>query len=161
MSGDTVLAAVPPSLLDQRLPIHGWPGEFIPLAERTGLMGPLTHYVLDAAVRQCRDWRLGGVELSVAVNVSARRLLDLGFPDEVADLPAWQVPAPWLVLELTESAIMADPDRALEPNGSTVVTRRQDSRELQAIAVLSAEVRALAEWSYSVNRESKPQRPSH
>jgi EAL domain-containing protein (putative c-di-GMP-specific phosphodiesterase class I) len=98
-------------------PTHGLvpPGEFILLAERTGLIGPLTHYVLDAALRQCRAWRLGGHELSVAVNVSARRLLDLEFADQVASLlTAWEVPARLLVVEITESTIMVDPGRALE-----------------------------------------------
>jgi diguanylate cyclase len=98
-------------------PTHGLipPGEFIPLAERTGLIAPLTHYVLDAALHQCRDWLRAGHELSVAVNVSARRLLDLAFPDEVAGLlAAWEVPAQLLVLELTESTIMADPAHALQ-----------------------------------------------
>ena len=98
-------------------PDHGLvpPGEFIPLAERTGLITPLTHYVLDEALRQCRQWHDAGHELTVAVNVSARRLLDLQFPDEVADLLArHQVPTRLLVVELTESTIMADPVHALE-----------------------------------------------
>jgi len=98
-------------------PDHGLipPAEFIPLAERTGLIGPLTHFVLDAALRQSQQWRQAGHELAVAVNVSARRLLDLEFPDEVAALlTTWQVPARLLVVEITESTIMADPDRALE-----------------------------------------------
>jgi len=98
-------------------PEHGLipPGEFIPLAERTGLIGPLTHYVLDAALRQCRQWQQTGHELSVAVNISARRLLDLDFPDEVAGLLAsLEVPARLLVVEITESAIMADPTHALQ-----------------------------------------------
>jgi diguanylate cyclase (GGDEF)-like protein len=98
-------------------PTHGLvpPAEFIPLAERTGLITPLTHYVLDAALRQCRRWQQAGHELSVAVNVSARRLLDLAFPDEVAGLLAhWEVPARLLVVEITESTIMADPQHALE-----------------------------------------------
>jgi diguanylate cyclase len=98
-------------------PDHGLipPGDFIPLAERTGLIGPLTHYVLDAALRQCQQWRQAGHELAVAVNISARRLLDVEFPDEVASLLArWEVPARLLVVEITESTIMADPDRALE-----------------------------------------------
>ena len=98
-------------------PIHGLllPGEFIPLAERTGLIGPLTSYVLDAALRQCSDWRQAGHELAVAVNVSARSLLDLDFPDQVAGLLArWEVPARLLVVEITESTIMADPTHALE-----------------------------------------------
>jgi predicted signal transduction protein with EAL and GGDEF domain len=94
------------------------PNDFIPLAERTGLIGPLTHYVLDAALRQCRDWLQGGHELPVAVNVSARRLLDLKFPDEVATLLArWEIPAWMLVIEITESTIMADPAHALEVLG--------------------------------------------
>jgi diguanylate cyclase (GGDEF)-like protein len=98
-------------------PEHGLlpPAEFIPLAERTGLIGPLTHYVLDAALRECRSWQQNGNEVSVAVNVSARRLLDLTFPDEVAELLATRgVPARLLVVEITESTIMADPTRALE-----------------------------------------------
>jgi diguanylate cyclase (GGDEF)-like protein len=98
-------------------PTHGLipPGEFIPLAERTGLITPLTHYVLDAAVRQCRAWRRAGHELAVAVNVSARRLLDLAFPDEVAaTLATWEVPARLLVVEITESTIMADPTHAIQ-----------------------------------------------
>jgi diguanylate cyclase len=98
-------------------PDHGLipPAEFIPLAEHTGLIGPLTHYVLDQALRQCHQWRQDGHELAVAVNVSARRLLDLAFPDEVAGLLAhWRVPARLLVVEITESTIMADPTHALE-----------------------------------------------
>jgi diguanylate cyclase len=98
-------------------PVRGLvpPDEFIPLAERTGLISPLTHYVLDEALRQCHQWRDAGHELSVAVNVSARRLLDLSFPDEVGELLArHQVPAALLVIELTESTIMADPAHALE-----------------------------------------------
>jgi len=91
------------------------PDEFIPLAERTGLIGPLTHYVLDEALRQGRQWSDAGHDLSVAVNVSARRLLDLQFPHEVAALLArHQVPAERLVIELTESTIMADPVHALD-----------------------------------------------
>jgi diguanylate cyclase len=98
-------------------PEHGLlpPGEFIPLAERTGLIGPLTHYVLDAALQQCHQWRQAGHELPVAVNVSARRLLDLDFPDEVAGLlTRWRVPARLLVVEITESTIMADPTHAIQ-----------------------------------------------
>jgi diguanylate cyclase len=105
------------ALVRWRHPEHGLvpPDEFIPLAERTGLIVPLTHYVLDEALRQGRQWSDAGHELSVAVNVSARRLLDLGFPDEVAALlDRHQVPAELLVIELTESTIMADPVHALD-----------------------------------------------
>jgi diguanylate cyclase (GGDEF)-like protein len=98
-------------------PKHGLipPKDFIPLAECTGLIGPLTNYVLDAALRQCRDWRQAGHELAIAVNVSARSLLDLDFPDQIAGLLArWDLPARLLVVEITESTIMADPTQALE-----------------------------------------------
>jgi len=98
-------------------PEHGLlpPAEFIPLIERTGLMQPMTHYVLNAALRQSHEWQRAGHEVSVAVNVSPRRLLDLTFPDEVAALLAtWDVPATRLVIEITESTIMADPVHALQ-----------------------------------------------
>jgi diguanylate cyclase len=98
-------------------PAHGLlgPGEFVPLAERTGLIHPLTRWVLDAALRQAAEWRQAGHDLSMSVNVSTRSLLDREFPDQVADrLTAWQVPATSLVLEVTESAVMADPALALE-----------------------------------------------
>jgi diguanylate cyclase len=98
-------------------PEHGLipPNDFIPLAERTGLISPLTTYVLDAALRQCHQWRQAGHELAIAVNVSARSLLDLAFPNQVASLLArWEVPARLLMVEITESTIMADPTHALE-----------------------------------------------
>jgi diguanylate cyclase (GGDEF)-like protein len=101
-------------------PEHGLlgPGEFIPLAERTGLIHPLTRWVLDAALDQAARWRHAGLGLSVAVNVSTRCLLDLAFPDQVAgQLASWQVPPELLLLEVTESAVMADPERALEVLG--------------------------------------------
>jgi EAL domain-containing protein (putative c-di-GMP-specific phosphodiesterase class I) len=89
------------------------PGDFIPLVERTPLIRPLTRYVLDAALQQCARWRDAGRFLAVAVNVSARNLLDEHFVDEVQELLAhWRVPASCLQLEVTETAIMADPDRA-------------------------------------------------
>jgi EAL domain-containing protein (putative c-di-GMP-specific phosphodiesterase class I) len=94
------------------------PGEFIPLAERTGLIHPLTRWVLDAALRQAAEWHRGGHRLSIAVNVSTRCLLDPSFPDQVTErLAAWEVPAGSLMLEVTESAVMADPARALDVLG--------------------------------------------
>jgi diguanylate cyclase (GGDEF)-like protein len=111
----TVLGAE--ALVRWQHPEHGLipPDEFISLAEQTGLINPLTRFVLDAALQQCRSWLLAGHELSVAVNVSTHRLLDLSLPDEIADMLArWQVPARLLTLEITESAIMTDPDRAMQ-----------------------------------------------
>jgi diguanylate cyclase (GGDEF)-like protein len=98
-------------------PEHGLlgPNEFVPLAETTGLIRPLTSYVLETALRECRTWPDAGRDLSVAVNVSPRCLLDLGLPTEIAGLLAKYTIAPHrLVLEITESAIMSDPNRALE-----------------------------------------------
>ncbi len=97
-------------------PEHGLipPDEFIPLAEHTGLINPLTRLVLDTALRQCRTWLDDGHQLGIAVNVSAHGLLDLDLPGEVADrLRRRQVPAHLLTIEITETAIMTDPDRAL------------------------------------------------
>jgi diguanylate cyclase (GGDEF)-like protein len=89
------------------------PGDFIPLAERTPLIRPLTRHVVDAALAQCARWRDAGRYLTVAVNISARNLLDEHFVDEVQELLVrWRVPASCLELEVTESAIMADPERA-------------------------------------------------
>jgi diguanylate cyclase len=101
-------------------PEHGLlgPGEFIPLAERTGLIHPLTRWVLAAALDQAARWQRAGLHLSVAVNISTRCLLDPTFPDQVASqLTAWQLPSKLLLLEITESAVMADPARALEVLG--------------------------------------------
>ena len=94
------------------------PGEFIPVAEHTGLIKPLTAWVLATALRQCRQWldeahARGWDELSMAINLSTRSLLDDGFPEEVsAALDRWDVPAHLFELEITESAIMTDPLRA-------------------------------------------------
>jgi diguanylate cyclase (GGDEF)-like protein len=89
------------------------PDQFIPLAERTGLIRELTHSVIDAALRQLAAWQELGLELSVAVNVSARDLLDLELPAIVARLlEKHQLAAERLELELTESVILADPMRA-------------------------------------------------
>ena len=91
------------------------PDEFIVLAEATGLIRPLTSYVLESALRERQRWLADGHDLSVAVNVSARCLLDLKFPFDVAAMLSDSgAPSERLVLEITESAIMNDPPRALE-----------------------------------------------
>jgi diguanylate cyclase len=70
--------------------------------------------VLDRALQQCRSWLRAGHDIPIAVNISTHRLLDLHFPAEVSNqLSRWQVPAQLLTLEITESAIMADPERAM------------------------------------------------
>jgi EAL domain-containing protein (putative c-di-GMP-specific phosphodiesterase class I) len=91
-----------------------YPDEFIPLAQHTGLIRPLTLKVLQLALTQCRSWRDEGLELSVAVNLAMRNLLDAQLPDEVVRmLASLKLPADVLELEITESTIMADPMRAL------------------------------------------------
>ena len=90
-----------------------YPDSFIPAAEHTGLIGPFTSYVLDAALAQAAIWAEGGMPLTVSVNLSGRNLLDEHLPTEVSDLlAAYGVPASLLELEVTESAIMLDPVRA-------------------------------------------------
>jgi diguanylate cyclase (GGDEF)-like protein len=103
------------ALIRWRHPRYGLvlPDDFIPIAERTGLINPLTRYVLDAALTQARAWVDSGRPVPIAVNLSARNLHDEHFAELVADLlTAHVVPAELLELEVTESAIMIDPDRA-------------------------------------------------
>jgi diguanylate cyclase (GGDEF)-like protein len=91
------------------------PGDFIPLAELTTLIKPLTFHVLNRALEQCRRWEREGRTIPVAVNVSARNLLDPDFADAVAAcLERAGVPASRLELEITETALMANPARAME-----------------------------------------------
>jgi diguanylate cyclase len=91
------------------------PMEFIPLAEQTALMRPLTLHVLDGALRQCRLWRDDGLVLTVAVNLSVPNLLDTRLPDDVKELlERWEIPPDQLNLEVTENIILADPVRVIE-----------------------------------------------
>ncbi len=90
------------------------PDEFIPFAELTELIGPLTRWVLDHALEQCRAWKDAGFDLRVAANLSARNLHQSELPSVVEDLLSkWQLDASSLSLEITESAVMADPVRAM------------------------------------------------
>ena len=95
-------------------PVRGMvpPNDFIPIAESTGLIGPLTQWVVDSALAQLAEWSVTHPGLSVAVNISARNLRD--------DLPGWilnrlvahRVKASQLVLEITETSFATDPVRA-------------------------------------------------
>jgi diguanylate cyclase (GGDEF)-like protein len=88
------------------------PASFMPLAERTSLIKPLTHWVLHEAARQCAVWRAQGQTLRVAVNVSPRNLLDDDLPATVLDAAgAAGIAASQLEIEITETAVMADPQR--------------------------------------------------
>ncbi|RJK96086.1 putative bifunctional diguanylate cyclase/phosphodiesterase [Vallicoccus soli] len=101
------------------------PDVFIPLAERTALMRPLTAWVLREAARECARWRSEGRDLSVAVNITPRTLLEPDLAGQVARLLADAgLPGEALELEITETAVMVDPVRAA-----------QTLRELRAIGV--------------------------
>jgi diguanylate cyclase (GGDEF)-like protein len=89
------------------------PDEFIPLAERSGLIEPLTRHVLDTALAECATWRAAGHPLTVAVNLSPGMVADPRLTGEVEDaLRRHGLPAPALTLEITENGIMADPTNA-------------------------------------------------
>jgi diguanylate cyclase len=96
-------------------PEHGLisPDSFIPLAEHTGLIRPLTLAVLEMAIDQCAEWRSRGIELCVAVNLSQRNLADHELPHQIKRLLEERgVPTTSLELELSEDTIMSDPKRA-------------------------------------------------
>jgi diguanylate cyclase (GGDEF)-like protein len=90
------------------------PLQFIPLIEQTALVGPITLHVIDSALAQLARWRSAGVELDMSVNLSARNLLDPELPSLIgALLTRHGVPPLRLTVEVTESATMSDPDRAV------------------------------------------------
>jgi diguanylate cyclase (GGDEF)-like protein len=88
------------------------PDEFIPVAEHTGLLRPMTLFVLESALEQCARWRAAGFELDVAVNLSVRNLVDVELPNDIRGLLSkFGLPPSVLELEITESALLADPVR--------------------------------------------------
>jgi len=88
------------------------PGEFLPLAEHTGMIRPLTGYVLDAALADCAGWSREGLRPGVSVNLSARDLLDADLPREVESLLSKHGVDPTLLeVEITENTILTDPER--------------------------------------------------
>ncbi|WP_176245108.1 putative bifunctional diguanylate cyclase/phosphodiesterase [Oceanibacterium hippocampi] len=98
-------------------PEHGlvFPDNFIPLAERSGAIEPLTRWVLDAALKQASAWSALGIDLEISVNVSALTLHNRDFPNTVRTMLAnWSFPANRLTLEITESAFISDVLRATD-----------------------------------------------
>ncbi len=98
-------------------PKHGVmpPDRFIPLAEQTGLITPLTECVLKKALAQCQAWHRSGVEISMAVNLSRRNLQAQDLPDQIARmLSKCDLSSAFLELEITESSVMANPEHAME-----------------------------------------------
>ena len=105
------------ALIRWQHPIHGFipPDQFIPLAEQTGLIGSLTHWVVATAIQQCRQWLDSGLHLSVSVNLSMSNLRDVSLPDTIAGLlTQYRVPPHLLCCEITESAVMVDTERTLQ-----------------------------------------------
>jgi diguanylate cyclase (GGDEF)-like protein len=91
------------------------PDEFIVAAEQTGLMRSLTRFALERALRQWQVWRQEGFVVDIAVNLSRRSLLDPSFVEDVKEILAiHRVPHHHLLLEITESSIIADPIRAAD-----------------------------------------------
>jgi diguanylate cyclase (GGDEF)-like protein len=104
------------ALLRWTHPVHGRisPGEFIPLAERSGAISSMSHYALDGALAATRRLHDKGHDLSVSVNLSPRLLSDLELPAVVAAaLFRHGIPAGRLTVEVTETTIAADPKRAM------------------------------------------------
>jgi predicted signal transduction protein with EAL and GGDEF domain len=98
-------------------PEHGLlaPAEFVPMAEQTDLIRPLTLFVLDRALQQASEWEEMGLDLSVAVNLAMPNLLDSRLPDDVARaLAKTKVSPRLLILEITENAVMVDPVRVTD-----------------------------------------------
>jgi diguanylate cyclase (GGDEF)-like protein len=98
-------------------PRHGqlMPDQFVPVAEQTGLIRPLARWVLDAALRQCNRWRQEGLDMAVAVNLSMRNLHDAEIVEMIRQLlTRWGIPPNQLIVEITESSLMADAARAME-----------------------------------------------
>ena len=106
------------ALVRWRHPQHGlmFPNDFIPLSEQAGLIKQVTLWVLREAMKQSRDWELSGIDVSMAVNLSVHNLHDTTFPDEVKNILQGYSSAlvTRLRFEITETAMMVDPARALE-----------------------------------------------
>lgn len=89
------------------------PDTFIPLAEKSGLITILTELVLNKAFHQYKSWQQEGILLTIAINLSARNLHDIRLPSHIFSmLSALMIPAGHIHLEITESAMMADPAKA-------------------------------------------------
>ena len=94
------------------------PAVFVELAESAGLITPLTHWVLEAAFRERHRWHAASFDQPLAVNLSARDLHDPRLVDRVRDLIAtWGTQDGWMEFELTESALMVDPETVIETLG--------------------------------------------
>jgi EAL domain-containing protein (putative c-di-GMP-specific phosphodiesterase class I) len=87
------------------------PGDFIPLAERTGLMGPISKWVIAEACRQNRAWRDAGIDLYVSVNLPPTFWEPAAMGEVVATIESYGLPPDRMMIEITESAFMNAPQR--------------------------------------------------
>jgi EAL domain-containing protein (putative c-di-GMP-specific phosphodiesterase class I) len=91
------------------------PEQFIPLAERYGLIPSITRWVLNTVLRQCGHWQAQGLLVPIAVNLSGLDLEESNLPDYLAQLlQAWAIPAHFIELEITETAAIGDHQGSLE-----------------------------------------------
>ncbi len=92
-----------------------YPGEFLPLAEQSGLIVDVTDFVLTDAIRQIGHWRQRGLDLAAAVNLSPRLVQDLEFPDRLTRIfREFEVAPEQLTLEVTEAASLDDPELVMD-----------------------------------------------
>jgi diguanylate cyclase (GGDEF)-like protein len=90
------------------------PDHFIPFAESTGFIATITEWVIERALEQSAAWQAIGFPLSISINISARDLLNAKLPAKFAQrMQAYAASPDWLTLEITESAIMTDPEGAM------------------------------------------------
>lgn len=104
-------------------PEHGLilPDQFIPFAERTGLINPITDWVVHAAITQCKIWQAAGLGLRIAVNVTARSFLDPKLVGKLESLLSGDCPAEKIEIEITENILMADIE-----HGAKAIRRLRD-----------------------------------
>ena len=104
------------ALVRWRHPARGLvpPSEFVPFAEQTGYIRVITQWVIDRAVAQCGAWRRGDLPVNISINLSARDLIDSELPDRFEERVNHHGCSPaWFSFEITESAILDDPGRAI------------------------------------------------
>ena len=104
------------ALLRWNHPVHGYvpPDEFIPLAERNRIIKDLTQWVLKRAFQDCASWHNNGLPFIVSVNLSAKDLHDPELPDLISGVTvATGIKPEWIMLEITESSVMTEPESAL------------------------------------------------
>lgn len=100
-----------------------WPADFIPLVEQTGIVQRLTGWVLDRALRDCAEWQREGYGFGVSVNLSPVNLHHPSILKDVSSaLGKWHINSRDLTLELTENAVMTDPEHAIRVLGILVST---------------------------------------